>query len=59
MPTPPMTPQIGRLSTPDLGPVEKCDAFCSCCLDCEQYQEGRAKMDAQRRYTDSQSWWEW
>lgn len=59
VPTPPTTPQIHRLKTPDLGPVEKCDRFCSCCPDCEQYQEGRAKMDAQRRYSDSQWWWEW
>lgn len=47
--TPPMTPQIGRLKTPELEPVKACSRFCECCRDERRYQEGRAKMDSQRR----------
>lgn len=49
-PTPPMTPQISRLKTPELEPVRECSRFCGCCQNEKRYQEGRAKMDLQRRW---------
>lgn len=49
-PTPPRTPQIGILETPELGPVEECSQFCHCCTDDERYREGRSKMDSQRKF---------
>lgn len=51
-PTPPRTPQIGRLRTPELEMemVKECSQFCHCCLDDRKYREGRAKMDSQRRF---------
>lgn len=48
-PTPPMTPQIGRLKTPELGPVKERSRFCGCCQYEERHGEGREKMDFQRR----------
>lgn len=47
--TPPMTPHIGRLKTPELEPMKVCSRFCDCDQYEKSYQEGRAKMDSQRR----------
>lgn len=51
--TPPRTPQLGRLGTPDLELTRKCDKFCDCCSDEHRYLEDRSKMDSQRRFTHS------
>lgn len=48
--TPPRTPQLGRLGTPDLELTRKCDKFCDCCSDEHKYLEDRSKMDSQRRF---------
>lgn len=53
--TPPRTPQLGRLGTPDLELTRKCDKFCDCCSDEHRYLEDRSKMDSQRRFTHSLS----
>ncbi|KAI7776478.1 hypothetical protein LA080_005307 [Diaporthe eres] len=37
--TPPRTPQLGRLGTPDLELTRKCDKFCDCCSDEHRYLE--------------------
>lgn len=47
----PETPQLGRLGTPDLELMRKCDRFCDCCSDEHKYQEDRSKMDSQSRFT--------
>lgn len=49
--TPPGTPQLGRLGTPDLELTRKCDKFCDCCSDEHKYLEDRSKMDSQSRST--------
>lgn len=49
--TPPRTPQLGRLGTPDLELTRKCDKFCDCCSDEQKYEEDRSKMDSQSRFT--------
>lgn len=49
--TPPRTPQLGRLGTPDLELTQKCDKFCDCCSDEQRYKEDRSKMDFQSRFT--------
>jgi hypothetical protein len=51
LPTPPQTPQLGRLGTPDLELTRKCDKFCDCCSDEQKYNEDRSKMDSQSRFT--------
>ncbi|KAI3391368.1 hypothetical protein diail_7477 [Diaporthe ilicicola] len=48
--TPPRTPQLGRLGTPDLELTGYCDKFCDCCSDEQKYREDRSKMDSQRRF---------
>jgi hypothetical protein len=47
--TPPRTPQLGRLGTPDLELTRKCEKFCDCCSDEQKYNEDRSKMDSQSR----------
>lgn len=49
--TPPQTPQLGRLGTPDLELTRKCDKFCDCCSDEQKYEKDRSKMDSQSRFT--------
>lgn len=49
--TPPRTPQLGRLSTPELESKEDCSQFCDCCSDEQRYREDKSKMDSQRRFT--------
>lgn len=49
--TPPRTPQLGRLSTPELESKGDCSKFCDCCSDEQRYREDRSKMDSQRRFT--------
>lgn len=56
--TPPQTPQLGRLGTPDLELTRNCDKFCDCCSYEHRYQEDRSKMDSQRRFTHSLFWLE-
>jgi hypothetical protein len=53
LPTPPMTPDIGRLGTPELAPMAFDVEFCACC-DCEDdwvsdawHLAGRDKYDVQ------------
>lgn len=53
--TPPQTPQLGRLGTPDLELTRTCDKFCDCCSDEHKYLEDRSKMDSQRRSTHTLS----
>lgn len=53
--TPPRTPQLGRLGTPDLELTRKCDKFCDCCSDEHRYLEDRSKMDSQSRFTHALS----
>lgn len=54
LPSPPPTPTISRLDTPDLEPLVKADRFCLCCPRdeaealSESYRAGRVKMDSQR-----------
>lgn len=50
--TPPRTPQIGRLDSPELEPLKCCGEFCACCPkeDEEKYYDGRRKMDSQGRW---------
>lgn len=48
--TPPQTPQLGRLGTPELELRAKCDKFCDCCSDEQMYREERSKMDSQSRF---------
>jgi hypothetical protein len=54
LPSPPPTPDIGRLDTPDLEPLPECDRFCECrrCLQEQQdfrtSDKGRVKMESQR-----------
>lgn len=50
LPTPPRTPEIPRLRTPDLEPLDSKGRFCDCCQDDDDYLCGRAKMDAQRKF---------
>ncbi|KAJ0119656.1 hypothetical protein J7T55_013859 [Diaporthe amygdali] len=45
--TPPHTPQLGRLGTPELELRANCDKFCDCCSDEQMYREERSKMDSQ------------
>lgn len=47
--TPPMTPYIGRLNSPELQPMKCGGEFCDCCLDEESYFFERGKMDHQGR----------
>lgn len=49
--TPPRTPQLGRLGTPDLEFTRNCDKFCDCCSDEHKYLDDRSKMDSQSRFT--------
>lgn len=53
--TPPQTPQLGRLGTPDLELTRNCDKFCDCCSDEHKYLEDRSKMDSQSRSTHTLS----
>lgn len=48
--TPPRTPQLARLGTPDLELTRNCDKFCDCCSDEHKYLEDRSKMDSQSRF---------
>ncbi len=51
VPTPPSTPRITRLPTPDLEPLAPMLRFCAGCpsgAEEHRYREGRAKMDSQR-----------
>lgn len=50
--TPPMTPYIGRLESPELEPMKCSGSFCDCCMDEyyleeERYFDERGKMDCQ------------
>lgn len=56
VPTPPSTPRIPRLPTPEFdGPLDGALRFCCCCccrdesLEASQYREERRKMDTQRK----------
>lgn len=51
--TPPRTPQLGRLGTPDLELTRNCDKFCDCCSDEHKYLGDRSKMDSQSRFMQS------
>lgn len=53
--TPPRTPQLGRLGTPDLELTRNCDKFCDCCSDEHKYLGDRSKMDSQSRFMHSLS----
>lgn len=53
--TPPRTPQMGRLGTPDLELTRNCDKFCDCCSDEHEYLGDRSKMDSQSRFMQSLS----
>lgn len=53
--TPPRTPQLGRLGTPDLELTRNCDKFCDCCSDEHKYLGDRSKMDSQSRFMRSLS----
>lgn len=47
--SPPVTPQLRRLKTPELGPFREEMSFCTCCHNRDMtYQMGREKMDSQR-----------
>lgn len=49
--SPPATPRLGRLKTPELEPIKASRSFCTCCQASEVgYQRGREKMDAQREF---------
>lgn len=52
--TPPRTPYIGRLESPDLEPIKCSGGFCDCCLDEERYYDAKGKMDHQSRYSNSE-----
>lgn len=57
LPSPPPTPTIPRMDTPELDPFVEREHFCLCCrgepgeTDKASYQSGRSKMDSQRRCT--------
>ncbi|KAB5522110.1 hypothetical protein GE09DRAFT_500865 [Coniochaeta sp. 2T2.1] len=46
-PTPPPTPRISRLRTPDIKPMDECRPFCDCCSEFEAVVESRSKMELQ------------
>ena len=46
-PTPPPTPRIRRLNTPDIKTVDECRPFCDCCPKTEPVLERRPKMELQ------------
>jgi len=56
LPTPPMTPDIGRLGTPDLAPMAFDVEFCACgdcqedCVSDTWHLAGRDKYDVQCKY---------
>lgn len=56
--TPPRTPYIGRLESPDLEPMKCSEGFCDCCLDEERYYDAKGKMDHQSRYSNSVCEWD-
>jgi hypothetical protein len=47
LPSPPPTPRIPRLRTPDLEPLDECKLFCSCCPETERDVDSRYMMELQ------------
>jgi hypothetical protein len=45
LPTPPPTPRIPRLRTPDIKPVDECELFCGCCAAIGEVVDSRWKTE--------------
>lgn len=55
-PSPPTTPQLRRLTTPELEPENEVRLFCTCCRRMNvSYQQGREKLDLEREFVTSVS----
>ncbi|OIW34239.1 hypothetical protein CONLIGDRAFT_675240 [Coniochaeta ligniaria NRRL 30616] len=47
LPSPPPTPRIARLRTPDIKPMDDCTPFCDCCAEIDRETDSRWKMELQ------------
>lgn len=50
LPSPPPTPRITRLRTPDIKALSQCRPFCGCCSDVDRVVDSRSKIELQCKF---------